>query len=111
MKPLYKYFLYASLLLLLIVPGMLAAGYRTEVGPPLILFLLVLAIGLRGHDFFKGFSYTVMIFAAVAASLFYPSYFTQIGTFDLKRLIVPLLQIIMFGMGTAMSLAGLRPGD
>ena len=35
--------------------------------------------------------------------MFYPQYFTSVGTFQLKRLIVPLLQIIMFGMGSQMS--------
>jgi BASS family bile acid:Na+ symporter len=36
--------------------------------------------------------------------MFYPSVFVSWGSFDLKLLIVPLLQIIMFGMGTTMSL-------
>ena len=49
-------------------------------------------------------AYSFWIVCAVVAALVYPQYFTQIGTFNLKELIVPLLQIIMFGMGTAMSL-------
>jgi BASS family bile acid:Na+ symporter len=36
--------------------------------------------------------------------MFYPAYFQQINGFDLKQLITPLLQVIMFGMGTAMSI-------
>lgn len=35
--------------------------------------------------------------------MYYPDYFVQIGTFKPKILIIPLLQIIMFGMGTTMS--------
>ena len=35
--------------------------------------------------------------------MFYPRYFISVGDFQLKRLIVPLLQIIMFGMGSQMS--------
>jgi len=58
---------------------------------------------MRGFEKLKGFSYTLWIFTAVTASLFYPQYFLSIGTFQLKRLIVPLLQIIMFGMGSQMS--------
>ncbi len=73
-------------------------------GPWAILALLSLAISIRKHRFLGGFSYTVMILAAVVASLYYPEYFTTLGGFDLKKLIVPLLMIIMFGMGTAMSL-------
>jgi BASS family bile acid:Na+ symporter len=51
----------------------------------------------------KGFSYTLWIFTAVTASMFYPQYFISVGDFQLKKLIVPLLQIIMFGMGSQMS--------
>ncbi|MCB0669590.1 MAG: bile acid:sodium symporter family protein [Saprospiraceae bacterium] len=36
--------------------------------------------------------------------MFHPGPFQQIGNFKMSKLIVPLLQIIMFGMGTAMSL-------
>ncbi len=64
---------------------------------------MALAIGFRGHNFLKSFSYTVIIFSSVSASLFYPEYFTYWGDFKLSILIVPLLQLIMFGMGTAMS--------
>ena len=35
--------------------------------------------------------------------MYYPESLVQIGDFQFKKLIVPLLQIIMFGMGTAMS--------
>jgi len=35
--------------------------------------------------------------------MFYPRYFISRGDFQLKKLIVPLLQIIMFGMGSQMS--------
>lgn len=104
MKSIYKYFLYAAVILFMITLGMLVMGYQAEVGIVLIFALLTFAIGLKGHSFFKGFSFTVLIFAAVAASLFYPAYFTKWGDFTLSALIVPLLQLIMFGMGTAMSI-------
>ncbi|MCU0354537.1 MAG: bile acid:sodium symporter family protein [Cytophagales bacterium] len=52
----------------------------------------------------KGFAYTIWIFAAVTVSLFYPQYFSKIGDFELKKLVIPLLQVIMFGMGSQMSL-------
>ncbi|MEM6377346.1 MAG: bile acid:sodium symporter family protein [Bacteroidota bacterium] len=72
-------------------------------GIPIVLFFISLAIAIRVHPFFKGLSFTVLIFAAVAAALFYPAIFRKIGGFDLKGLIVPLLMIIMFGMGSSMS--------
>ncbi|MEM7574838.1 MAG: bile acid:sodium symporter family protein [Bacteroidota bacterium] len=88
--------LFGSLLLWLV-------GQNAAIGPVLITGLVLLSIGLRSHAFFKGFSFTVLILAAVTASLFYPAAFVQWGRLELKSLIVPLLQLIMFGMGTAMS--------
>lgn len=78
-------------------------GQFSEAGPFMVLFFLFLALGIRGTDRFKGLSFTVLIFAAVSLSMYYPQSFIQIGDFQLKKLIVPLLQVIMFGMGTAMS--------
>jgi BASS family bile acid:Na+ symporter len=45
-----------------------------------------------------------MILAAVSLSMYYPEYFKNIGGFNLSTIIVPLLQLIMFGMGTELSL-------
>ena len=73
-------------------------------GPLLIAFFMLLAVSVRGFPAFKGLSYTVWIFTAVTASMFYPEYFTSLGNFQFKLLIVPLLQVIMFGMGSQMSL-------
>ena len=100
--------LYNSLLILsvlfLIVSGI---SYLTDnitlTGIFLISAFVALAVGVRGYRKFKGFSYTLWIFTAVIASMFYPQFFTSVGSFQLKLLIVPLLQIIMFGMGSQMS--------
>jgi bile acid:Na+ symporter, BASS family len=83
---------------------LLAADSTASAGPLLILGFVTLAVAVRGFSIVKGFSYTIWIFTAVTASMFYPQHFTSIGDFQLKTLIVPLLQIIMFGMGSQMSL-------
>jgi len=67
-------------------------------------FFLSIAIAFRGHPFLKGFSYTLMIFASVSLAIYYPNYFKTIGSFNLSAVIVPMLQLIMFGMGTELSL-------
>lgn len=72
-------------------------------GLMLISGLIFLALAVRGFKKLKGFSYTLWIFTAVTASMFYPQYFISAGGFQLKKLIIPLLQIIMFGMGSQMS--------
>ncbi len=72
-------------------------------GPSLTLFFVSLALSFYGHGKLKKFTYTIWIFAAVTVSMNYPQVFRQIGDFDLKKLIIPLLQIIMFGMGSQLS--------
>lgn len=69
----------------------------------LMLFFLSIALAFRSSKTLKGFSYTVMILAAVSLSMYYPQYFKTVGDFKLTGLIIPLLQIIMFGMGTELS--------
>jgi bile acid:Na+ symporter, BASS family len=51
----------------------------------------------------KNYLFTFCIIIAVAISMVFPQYFIEINGFPLKKLIIPLLQIIMFGMGTTMS--------
>jgi len=104
MLKIYKYLLYAAVACLTLVLAFWIMDQTQWIGPALIGFFLLLALGFRGSKFLKGFSFTVLIFAAVTASMFYPSFFQQWGSFELKSLIIPLLMIIMFGMGTSMSL-------
>src|SRR5256885_8098504 len=59
---------------------------------------------LRGNRFLKGLSYTLMIMAVVSLAMYYPWHFKTVGDFKLSALIIPLLQVIMFGMGTELSL-------
>ncbi|MHA6246779.1 bile acid:sodium symporter family protein [Pontibacter sp. CAU 1760] len=74
-----------------------------QAGPFFIAFFAALAVGFRGYAHLRGFSYTVMIFAVVTMALYYPGYFVEVGGFQFAVLITPLIQLIMFGMGTSMS--------
>jgi len=98
-----KYLFALSGLMLFLALGLYISGKTAITGPPLILFFLSLSLAMKSTQNLKGFSFTVLIFAAVSLSMFYPQPMVQLGEFQLKKLIVPLLQIIMFGMGTAMS--------
>ncbi|HZK93765.1 MAG TPA: bile acid:sodium symporter family protein [Prolixibacteraceae bacterium] len=93
-----------AVIFIIISLGLIFTGNVASAGPLLIAFFVSLAIGVRGFEAVKGFAYTIWIFTAVTASMFYPQYFTSVGEFQLKLLIVPLLQIIMFGMGSQMSM-------
>jgi BASS family bile acid:Na+ symporter len=58
----------------------------------------------------KGFQYTTMIIFAVAAGMIFPEFFKNWGGVDLrnKYLILVVIQLVMFGMGTHMRLADFR---
>ncbi|MDX1907507.1 MAG: bile acid:sodium symporter family protein [Bacteroidia bacterium] len=51
----------------------------------------------------KSYRFTLLIVLAACLALVFPQYFIQVNGFSLKKLIIPLLQVIMFGMGTTMS--------
>jgi BASS family bile acid:Na+ symporter len=104
MKKLFQISLILSCLLFAGVAILAISGNGSESGIPLSLAFLLLSLGIRLHPFLKGFTFTVLIFSAVSLAMFYPGYFVQVGTFKPKVLIIPLLQIIMFGMGTTMSM-------
>jgi len=101
-------YLYLLILSLVLFAGALIsylAGNITLTGILMISGFIALATGVRGYPKLRGFSYTLWIFTAVTASMFYPQNFITVGSFELKKLIVPLLQVIMFGMGSQMSLS------
>ncbi len=52
----------------------------------------------------RSYLYTLSIIVAATMAMLFPGPFTSIGGYQLKNLIVPLLMIIMFGMGTTMGL-------
>mgnify|MGYP003665193928 CR=1 FL=1 len=76
-----------------------------EVASLLVLsFFAFLLIGMQGYDKLKGFSFTVWVIAAVAISMTFPDYITEVAGYNTEGFIVPLIQLIMFGMGTTMGI-------
>lgn len=80
-----------------------AQDQHAAAGWLLTAFFVTLAIAFRGYEILKGYSYTITIIAAATMAMYHPSYFVSVGDFNLSKLITPLLQIIMFGMGTSLS--------
>ena len=105
-----------ALLMLVIAFSMLAIGNNTNaVGICLILMCIALSYGVKVYQPIKGLSFTMWMLASVCIAMFFPQYFIAWGgegnsffegsSFNLsKKLMTPLLQIIMFGMGAQMSL-------
>lgn len=98
------YFLAFTWLLIYVVLALTSSTYAYMGGWVLMLFFTTLTLTFRTNRQLKGFTFTTMIFAAVSIAMYYPHYFVHIGTFELSGLIIPLLQVIMFGMGSELSL-------
>ncbi|WP_343205543.1 bile acid:sodium symporter family protein [Opitutus sp. ER46] len=71
---------------------------------------VALALGLGAMPATRGFQFTGWIVAAVTASMCFPSAFLHWGSFDLRNkwVILLVVQLVMFGMGTQMSLADFK---
>jgi BASS family bile acid:Na+ symporter len=95
----------AALAFLTLLAGLIAV--RTTLWQPAALMLSVtIAVGIGALPVLKGYQFTAWIAAAVGAGLIYPQAFSHWGDFDLRNkwLILLVVQIVMFGMGTQMSL-------
>ena len=73
-------------------------------GIVLALSFFLLAIALRQSKGYKGYWYSAMILGVVSLAMYFPLLFTHIGGKDSSVFIPFLLQAIMFGMGTELSL-------
>ena len=98
-----KTLLLVCLVLLIISVVVILSGSGASSGFILIGLFIILSLEVKGFEAIKGLSFTMWIFAAGVAVLFYPQLFVQFGNFKTTLLIVPLLQIIMFGIGSQMS--------
>ncbi|QHI68533.1 bile acid:sodium symporter family protein [Tichowtungia aerotolerans] len=75
----------------------------------LIMFMFAgLAVYARLGNRLKGLGFTFMVFAFASAAFTFPACFVSLGGFELKRTIVPLVQLILFGMGMTLSFDDFR---
>jgi bile acid:Na+ symporter, BASS family len=65
-----------------------------------------IAIGVGHLKVLSGYQYTFWIITAVSAGLIFPDFFLHVGGFDMRNkwLILIIIQLVMFGMGTQMSI-------
>ncbi|MBK5273309.1 MAG: bile acid:sodium symporter family protein [Bacteroidia bacterium] len=103
-RSVYTYFYFAAILFSIAFLVLTFQASHSQAGWALLLFFLSLAIAFRGSKVLKGFIFTAMILAAVSFAMYHPSYFQTIGDFKTTALIIPAMQVIMFGMGTELSL-------
>ena len=101
-----KYFLYLSgLSAVALIAGIILQEPLLYKSTALIT-AISLAIGLGAVPSLKGYQYTAWIISAVVAGMIFPEAFTKWGPVNLrdKTLILVIIQLVMFGMGTHMSL-------
>lgn len=79
---------------------------NTSWQPVLVALVVALAVSLRFSQKLRGYQFTAWIVAAVTAALVYPARFLHAGGIDLRSpwLILGVVQLVMFGMGTQMGL-------
>ncbi|MDD4108687.1 MAG: bile acid:sodium symporter family protein [Prolixibacteraceae bacterium] len=87
--------------ILLILPFITEFRFRNG----LLMLMISGAFGIMSHQKLKSFSFTAWVLVCVDCALAFPGMLIQWGGFELSLLIVPLTQIIMFGMGTTLSLS------
>lgn len=105
MEKIYKLLLISSAILGVLALGILiSGGGLLATGPFVVSALICLAIGGRSVSILNQMSFTIWVLAAVSVGFFFPQYFQKIGHFKFTGFIVPLIQLIMFTMGTEMSL-------
>jgi len=102
-RPGYNYYYIAAIIFLIAFTITVIRQMHEWGGWLLALFFFTLAIAFRGHPFLKGFTFTIIILAVVSLAMYYPHYFQTIGNVKTTGLIIPAMQVIMFGMGTELS--------
>jgi len=70
-----------------------------------IIGIALIALSTHTKESLKGFSFTLWIVAAVVLTLQFPTPFIGYGDIKFKILIIPLLQLLMFGMGSTMEVS------
>jgi BASS family bile acid:Na+ symporter len=99
-----KNFYYLAVLFAIAFLVLTFLGNHDWAGWALMLFFFSLSFGFRTHPVLKGFVFTALILSAVSLAMYHPDYFRTIGDFKTTALIIPAMQVIMFGMGTELSL-------
>ncbi len=106
MYPLAKYLSFVAVPLALLLVSVELIDYPMLLQPTAVFLTVALAISLRFSKRFSSYQFTAWIIAVVAAAMIYPQSFLHVGDFDMRNKWVMLIaiQLVMFGMGTQMSL-------
>jgi len=104
-KSIYYPLLAITIISLISTIVLMAIGRGSQTGIPVVLMLSSMAIYSRGTKILRGSAFTFWVFAFLASALYFPEIWTFWFGFNTKKLVRPLIQIIMFGMGTKLSVS------
>jgi BASS family bile acid:Na+ symporter len=79
------------------------SGQGAMAGYALLIGLLSLALGIRRYPDYANLTFTFLLLSGITLAMFWPQTLLSWGGYPLKNLIVPLMQLIMFGVGTVMT--------
>ena len=85
-----------------------AAGWHVAGGIALALFWFTAAGAVKFAGTTKPFSYPLVVLGCVTSSMYFPGLYKEWFGVPTMTFIIPILQIIMFGMGTQLSLKDFR---
>jgi len=106
MKKVQRYSLWLGLVSILILLLSLILNLNSLISPFAVAGTILLAFGIGSIPILKSYQYTAWIIVAIVCGLIYPNAFLTWGEFDLRNkwVILIVIQVVMFGMGTQMSL-------
>jgi BASS family bile acid:Na+ symporter len=109
MRTLRQFFLVISALGLLTLLVGLAMREPELIKPAAVTTAAAFATGLGAIPSLRTYQFTAWIVAGAASAMLYPDRFLQLGPVDLrdKTLILVVMQLVMFGMGTQMRIRDL----
>jgi bile acid:Na+ symporter, BASS family len=101
-----KYTLWIGLIAALLLIMSLILDWENSTAPLSVLSVVALAVGIGSVEALKSYQYTAWILVAITCGMVYPSAFLHWGDFDLRNkwLLLIVVQMVMFGMGTQMSI-------
>ncbi|MFC1541634.1 bile acid:sodium symporter family protein [Candidatus Latescibacterota bacterium] len=100
----YKYLLAYGILAFITTVIYFLVGGGQHAGIPFVSMFVAMALYSKGSARLKGTAFTFWVFAFLAAAMYFPWLFTYWG-FNTNIIVIPMLQLIMFGMGTKLSIA------
>lgn len=100
-----KYLFRLGIIALVMIPIATALKWNPVAAPLAVAGTLAFTLGMGTVQRLKKYRYTAWVIVAIVCGLLYPSAFLKWGEFDLqnKWVILIIIQLVMFGMGTQMS--------